>query len=72
MSLIVEAERWCGAVVGHGITSGRAMHCGDVALTLCAGCGAALCEKHAALCTECGQSFCEACDHVCQAVGQAA
>jgi predicted sulfurtransferase len=65
MSLVVDAERWCEAVVGRRVMSGGAQRCGDVAWTLCGTCGMALCEMHEVVCRDCHQGYCSGCDHVC-------
>jgi hypothetical protein len=68
MTLTIESERVCEAVIGYSPTTNRRIKCADVALYLCSKCGMALCEIHAAECDSCNQSFCLGCDHTCTAV----
>jgi len=72
MSSPVEAEHRCDAAVGKRLAGTGPERCGKVAWTLCAACGAALCEVHEMVCQHCDRSFCSSCGHVCRAAGQAA
>ena len=72
MTLSVDAERWCEAIVGLDDAESCERLCGDVALTVFATCGTALCDVHEVVCRECRQSYCASCDHVCAVVSQAA
>jgi hypothetical protein len=65
MTLKIEAERWCDCVIAPGPVRDQALRCGEVAISLCDGCGTALCESHEILCSNCLGLTCLNCDHVC-------
>jgi hypothetical protein len=65
MTLSIDAERWCECVIGPGAVRNRPLRCGDVATSLCEGCGIALCESHEIFCDRCKRITCLKCDHDC-------
>jgi predicted sulfurtransferase len=65
MTLKIEAERWCDCVIAPGPVRDQPLRCGEVALSLCDGCGTALCESHEILCSHCLGVTCLNCDHAC-------
>jgi len=67
MSLIIQAERWCDSVVARALTSQRPVKCSAPAISVCIGCGRAVCDEHECDCRSCGKTFCPRCDHVCGA-----
>ena len=62
MSLQVDAERWCECRL-----NGNSDCCGDVAISICEGCGAAVCETHELVCANCEAITCRECEHACSA-----
>lgn len=66
MTLSIDSERWCEFVIVSGSIRNRLLRCGDVATSLCDGCGSALCQAHEILCTNCSCVSCLNCDHSCQ------
>ena len=66
MSLQVEAERWCESVIAPGSIRNRPVRCGDVAISLCEGCGIPMCESHEIVCSQCLGVTCVNCDHSCK------
>jgi hypothetical protein len=66
MTLKVDAERWCECVISPGSLKNRPVRCGDVAISVCESCGAALCESHEILCIRCSSATCLNCEHACR------
>lgn len=66
MTLKVDAERWCESVVAPGSVRNRPVRCGDVAISLCEGCGIPMCESHEIVCAQCFGVTCLNCDHTCK------
>lgn len=65
MALRIESERWCECVIGPGSVRNRPLRCGDIAMSLCDGCGIPLCESHEIICPTCFSATCLNCDHAC-------
>lgn len=66
MTVKVDAERWCECVISPGSVRNQAVHCRDVAISLCESCGTALCESHEILCISCSSATCLNCEHACR------
>jgi predicted sulfurtransferase len=66
MTLKVYAERWCECVIAPGPVRSRPLRCGDVAISLCEGCGTPLCDSHEIICSRCLGVTCLNCDHSCK------
>ena len=64
MSLRVNAERWCEAVLPFS-HSARPALCNDAASAFCSECGRAICQEHETYCPECEASYCANCEHEC-------
>lgn len=69
MALRVNSECWCEAGAENRSAASR---CGDVATSICAGCGLALCDSHEICCPMCLGVTCSDCDHVCRLAGEPA
>jgi hypothetical protein len=67
MTLSIDSERWWEWVIGPGSLRDLPVRCGDVAISLCEGCGVALCESHELRCGNCSRATCLNCAHVCRA-----
>jgi hypothetical protein len=65
VTLRVDSERWCEFPVGHAAAASDITSCGEAAVSLCGGCGTAVCDAHEAYCSACGGVNCPDCDHVC-------
>jgi hypothetical protein len=65
MTLRVESERWCESAINPSNTFGHSC-CGDVATSVCEGCGLALCESHEVVCRSCLGVNCGNCMHTCR------
>jgi len=68
MTLRIESERRCEAVIGYTMTTGRRIPCCETAVYLCSSCEITVCEAHAKVCKDCHQSVCRACDHACTVI----
>jgi len=66
MSLRVNSERWCESGSEVVSSRGHLLRCGDVATSICDGCGVALCDSHEKFCPVCFGVTCPHCDHICQ------
>jgi hypothetical protein len=65
MTLRIDSERWCECVPESGIVQAQFIRCGDIAISICGGCGLALCEAHEILCPDCSAVTCVYCEHAC-------
>jgi hypothetical protein len=65
MTLVVQSERWCEAVITS--KSDSCTRCDGAAVTICEACGTAVCDAHEVVCGHCGRSYCSQCQHACVA-----
>lgn len=65
MTLKIDSEPWCECVTSPGSVRNRPLRCGDIAISLCDGCGIPLCESHEIVCHNCFSVTCLNCDHAC-------
>ena len=66
MTVKVDAECWCQSVVAPDSARNQPARCGDVAISLCEGCGIPMCESHEIVCSQCLGVTCLNCDHTCK------
>lgn len=64
MSLNVDAERWCEAIVNPTPASHPDL-CKAPAYDFCAECGRAVCQEHSNFCPQCEGEICPSCEHQC-------
>jgi len=64
MTLIVQSERWCEMFLS-GAEKSNCTQCHQAAVTVCEGCGTAVCDLHEIICSRCGRGYCSQCEHAC-------
>jgi len=64
MSLNIDAERWCEAIVALSPAS-RPGLCNAPAYDFCAECGRSICQDHSVYCGQCDSAVCMSCQHEC-------